>query len=50
MSNYGHDPECAPPKGWGGEEESERSVQEVCKYAEESRDKKEEVNPGLDNK
>ena len=50
MSTYGHNPECAPPEGWGREEESERPVQEVGKYAEESRDEKEEVDPGLDNK
>ena len=50
MSTYGHDPECAPTEGWGREEESERPVQEVGKYAEESRNDKEEVDPGLDNK
>ena len=50
MSAYGHNPECAPPEGWGREEESERPVQEVGKYAEESRNDKEEVDPGLDNK
>ena len=50
MNTYGHNPERAPPERWGREEESERPVQEVGKYAEESRDEKEEVNPGLDNK